>query len=84
MPIDNVIHKLHGAKYFTRLDLRNAFHLLRIAEGDEKLTAFITKFGLYEYNVMPFGLCNAPASFQAWIDNIFSHMSDELIACLLG
>ncbi|MGI4816842.1 MAG: reverse transcriptase domain-containing protein, partial [Janthinobacterium lividum] len=79
---DDFLPKLHGAKYFTKLDLRNAFHLLRVAEGDEWKTAFITKYGLYEYQVMPFGLCNAPASFQAWMDDLFREMSDVMMCYL--
>ena len=73
---------MHGAKYFTKLDLRNAFHLLRVFEGDEWKTAFLTQFGLYEYQVMPFGLCNAPASFQAWMDDIFMSLNNTMMCYL--
>ena len=68
---------LNKAKIFTKLDLKNGFNLLRIAKGDEWKTAFRTRYGLYEYNVMPFGLCNAPASFQAMINEVLRELLDE-------
>ena len=61
---------LQTAKVFTKLDLRNAYHLVRIREGDEWKTGFNTPSGHYEYRVMPFGLCNAPAVFQAMVNDI--------------
>ena len=51
-----------------KLDLRGAYHLIRVKEGDEWKTAFRTKFGLFQCTGMPFGLCNAPAAFQYFIN----------------
>ncbi len=56
---------LQGAKIFTKLDLRNAYHLVRIKEGDEWKTGFNTPLGHFEYRVLPFGLVNAPAVFPS-------------------
>ncbi|MBW0579161.1 hypothetical protein O181_118876, partial [Austropuccinia psidii MF-1] len=56
------------------IDLRGAYNLLRIKEGDEHLTCFRTKYGSYEYLVMPFGLTNAPASFQNLVNDIFQDL----------
>ena len=53
---------------YTKLDLRGAYNLIRICEGDEYLTAFQTRYGLFQYKVMPFGLSNTPATFQRYID----------------
>ncbi|SOV01837.1 uncharacterized protein UDID_18810 [Ustilago sp. UG-2017a] len=56
--IDELLDRLRKARFFTRIDLRGAYNLLRIAKGDEWKTAFRTRYGLFQYNVMPFGLTN--------------------------
>ena len=70
--ISELIDKTRGARWLTKLDLKNGYNLIRIASGDEWKTAFRTKKGLFEYTVMPFGLMNAPASFQEMMDTIFA------------
>ncbi|KAG1927350.1 hypothetical protein F2P79_024334 [Pimephales promelas] len=65
---------LQGAKIFSKLDLRNAYHLVRIREGDEWKTAFNTPLGHFEYRVLPFGLVNAAAVFQALINDVLRDM----------
>uniref|UniRef100_A0A4W5QR03 ribonuclease H n=1 Tax=Hucho hucho TaxID=62062 RepID=A0A4W5QR03_9TELE len=69
--IASVIELMHGARFFTKLDLRSAYNLVRIREGDEWKMAFSTTSGHYEYLVMPYGLMNAPSVFQAFVDDIF-------------
>jgi hypothetical protein len=67
-----VLDRLANAKIYMKLDVKDAYHNLRIAEGDEWKTAFRRKYRLYEYLVMPFGLTNAPASFQRWMNEVLS------------
>ena len=74
---------LNRAKIFTKLDLKNSYHLICMAKGDEPKTAFRTRFGLYEWKVIPFGLCNTPATFQAMMDDLFHDMLDEGVVIYL-
>ena len=68
---DELIAKLQKAKWFTTLDLRAGYNNLRIRDGDQWKAAFICNRGLFEPMVMFFGLCNSPATFQAFMDDIF-------------
>ena len=69
--ISDLMDKLKGAKYFTKLDLRSGYNNVRIKPGDEWKAAFKTSKGLFEPLVMFFGLCNSPATFQRFMDDIF-------------
>ncbi len=73
------LEQLRKAKYFTKLDLRSAYNLIRIREGDEWKTAFSTTSGHYEYLVMPFGLSNSPSVFQAFINEVFRDMLNRWV-----
>jgi len=64
------LDRLAGATYFTKLDIKDVYQNIRMREGDEWKTTFSTKLGTYESLVMPFGLCNAPAAFQGWINEV--------------
>ncbi|XDV14335.1 hypothetical protein PO909_014606 [Leuciscus waleckii] len=65
---------VQGAQYFTKFDIRNAYHLVRMKEVDEWKTAFNTPLGHFEYRVLPFGLVNAPAVFQALVNDVLRDM----------
>ncbi|KAL6352555.1 hypothetical protein LRP88_13019 [Fusarium phalaenopsidis] len=81
--ISELKDRLFGMKYFTALDLKGAYNLIRIKEGHEWKTAFRTKYGLFEYLVMPFGLTNAPAAFQRMINNVLREHLDIFVVCYL-
>ncbi len=66
--ISETLNWLSGAKIFIKLDLKDVYHHICICKGDEWKTAFCTRYGHFEYLVMPFGLANAPATFQAYIN----------------
>jgi len=81
--IDETMDKINGATHFTKLDLQGAYSLVRMKEGEEWKTAFRTRYGLYEYLVMPMGLTNAPASFQALINNTLRPYLDDFCVAYL-
>ncbi|CAI6339108.1 unnamed protein product [Periconia digitata] len=75
--IKDTMARLAKTQFMTILDIIHAFNTIRIREGDEYKTAFLTRFGLFEYVVMPFGLCNAPATFQRYINDILHDILDD-------
>ncbi|MBW0543662.1 hypothetical protein O181_083377 [Austropuccinia psidii MF-1] len=82
-PMNQLLNVFNGASIFSKIDLRGAYNLLRIKEGDEHWAAFRTKYGSFEYLVMPFGLTNAPSSFQNLVNNIFQDLLDFYVVVYL-
>ena len=81
--ITELLDQLRSAVIFTKLDLRGAYNLVRIRSGDEWKTAFRTRYGLFESLVMNFGLSNAPACFQHFINDIFRDILDVYVVVYL-
>ncbi|KAF8700017.1 hypothetical protein RHS03_06926, partial [Rhizoctonia solani] len=81
---DNLMAQLRGAKVFTKLDLRWGYNNVRVKEGDEWKTVFCTKYGLYKSLVMTFGLTNAPASFQHFMNKLFKDLLDVCVIIYLN
>lgn len=75
------LRQLPKAKWFTKLDVKSAFHRIRIREGDEWMTAFRSRLGFFEWLVTPFGLVNAPATFQRYInEQLREHLDIDVTA----
>jgi Reverse transcriptase (RNA-dependent DNA polymerase) len=81
--IDELMEKLVGAKYFTKIDLHSGYHQIRVKEDDVQKMAFRTRYGHFEYLVLPFGLTNAPATFMMLMNNVFHEYLDKFIIIYL-
>ncbi|GBG68237.1 hypothetical protein CBR_g2788 [Chara braunii] len=81
--IDDLLERLGGAKFFSKLDLKSGYHQLEIRQEDRYKTVFKTRYGHFEWLVMPFGLTNAPTTFQAAMTTEFRHMLDRFFRHML-
>ena len=81
--IDDLLDRLAGAKVLSALDLAYGYHQIAIAPGHEHKMAFITRYGLFKYCVLPLGLCNAPSTFSRLMNSVFHDYPDKFVLTCL-
>jgi hypothetical protein len=81
--IEDLFDQMKGASAFSKIDLRLGYHQLKIRESDIPMTTFCTRYGLYEYTVMSFGLTNAPAYFMYLMNKVFMEYLDRFIVVFI-
>jgi hypothetical protein len=81
--IEDLFDQMKGASVFSKIDLRSGYHQLKIRESDIPKTVFHTRYGLYEYTVMSFGLTNAPAYFMYLMNKVFLEYVDKFVVVFI-
>jgi len=81
--VEELFPIVEGAKYFSKIDLHSGYYQIRVAEGDREKTAFVTRYGSYEFLVLPMGLCNSPGTFMELMNWVFEAQLDKFVIVFL-
>jgi hypothetical protein len=81
--IEDLFDKMNGARVFSKIDLRTGYHQLKVRESNIPKTAFTTRYGLFEYTVMSYGLTNAPTYFMNLMNKVFMEYLDKFIVVFI-
>jgi hypothetical protein len=82
--IEDLFDKMRGARVFSKIDLRLGYHQMKIRPSDIPKTAFSTRYGLYEFTVMSFGLTNAPTYFMNLMNKVFTEYLDKFVMVFIN
>ena len=81
--IDDLLDKLSKACFLSTIDVASGYHQIKLADNACEKTAFVTRYGLFEYTVLPLGLCNAPSMFQRLMNAVMSGYIDDFVLVYL-
>jgi hypothetical protein len=81
--LEELMDQLSGARVFSKIDLQSGYHQIQLEEEDKHKTAFCTRYGHYEFNVVPFGLSNAPSVFMRIMQNLFEPYLDQFVVIFI-
>jgi hypothetical protein len=82
--IEDLFYQMRGVRVFSKIDLRSGYHQMKIRPSDIPKTAFSTRYGLYEFIVMSFGLTNAPAYFKNLMNKVFMEYLDRFVVVFIN